>query len=298
MDRLHAMRVFVKAAEAGGFAEAARQLNMSPPAVTRAIAMLEETIGARLFTPTTRLVKVTETGERYFEDCRRILADIAEAEAAAAGRHANPSGTLTVTASVLFGEQYILPILLDYLDLHPAVQAQAIFVDRVVNLVEEGIDVAVRIGHLPDSSHAAARVGAVRRVICASPDYLARHGIPQVPGDLAKHRIIASTSAWTSLDWRFGADGRIAVKIEPRLRTLTNRAAIDAAVAGWGLTRILSYAIGDELIAGRLQTVLTGYEEEPMPIHVVHPEGRRASATVRTFVDLAVQRLRAHRVIN
>lgn len=298
MDRLHAMKVFVKAADAGGFAEAARQLNMSPPAVTRAIAMLEESIGARLFTRTTRLVKLTETGQRYFDDCRRILADIADAEAAAAGRHATPSGTLSVTASVLFGENYVLPVLMDYLNTHPSVQAQAIFVDRVVNIIEEGVDVAIRIGHLPDSSHSAVRVGWVRRVICASPAYLARAGIPHVPADLAQHRIIASTSAWTSLDWRFGPEGRIAVKVTPQLRTLTNRAAIDAAKAGWGLTRILSYAIGAELIEGSLQTVLGDYEEEPLPVHVVHAEGRRASATVRTFVDLVVARLRANRVIN
>ena len=150
MARMHAMQVFVKVAETGGFAEAARQLHMSPPAVTRAIATLEDLIGTRLLTRTTRSVKLTEAGARYFEDCRRILAEIVEAEAAAAGSYATPTGTLSVTASVLFGQIYVLPILTEYLDLYPAVTARALFLDRVTNIVDEGIDIAIRIGHLPD----------------------------------------------------------------------------------------------------------------------------------------------------
>ncbi|MBX9661057.1 MAG: LysR family transcriptional regulator [Nitrospiraceae bacterium] len=298
MSRLHAMRVFVRVAETGGFAEAARQLNMSPPAVTRAVATLEDLIGTRLLTRTTRTVKLTEPGARYFEDCRRILSEIAEAEAAAAGSYSTPTGLLSVTASVLFGNNYVLPILTEFLDTNPLVSGRAVFVDRVVNIVDEGIDVAIRIGHLPDSSHSAIRVGTVRRVVCGAPAYFERHGVPQHPYDLAKHRIIASTGSWSSLDWRFGKDEKIGVTVTPRLSCSTYEAIIAATVQGWGLARPLSYHIGGALESGALQTVLSEYELEPMPIHVVHPEGRRASAKVRAFVDLAVERLRADRHLN
>lgn len=298
MSRLHAMQVFVRVAETGGFAEAARQLNMSPPAVTRAVAALEDIIGTRLLTRTTRTVKLTESGARYFEDCRRILSDIAEAEAAAAGAYSTPTGLLSVTASVLFGNNYVLPILTEFLDANPLVSGRAVFVDRVVNIVDEGIDVAIRIGHLPDSSYSAVRVGTVRRVVCGAPAYFERHGVPQKPADLADHRIIASTGSWSSLDWRFGKDEKIGVTVTPRLACSTYEAIVSAAVQGWGLARPLSYQISAALETGALQTVLSAYELEPMPVHVVHPEGRRASAKVRAFVDLAVDRLRADRHIN
>ena len=298
MARLQAMQVFVRVAETGGFAEAARQLNMSPPAVTRAIATLEDIIGTRLFTRTTRSVKLTEAGSRYFEDCRRILAEIDEAEAAAAGSYAKPTGTLSVTASVLFGQIYVLPILTEYLDLHPAVTARALFLDRVTNIVDEGIDVAIRIGHLPDSSQAAVRIGTVRRVVCGAPGYFAAHGVPLTPADLAQHRVIAATSAFSALDWRFGRDEKTAVTVSPRLYCSTYEGVVSAATQGWGLARPLSYQVGPQLAAGTLQTVLSEYEPEPLPVHVIHPEGRRASAKVRAFVDLAVDRLRASRLIN
>lgn len=298
MDRYHAMRVFVRIAETGGFAEAARQLHMSPPAVTRAVAALEDTIGARLLTRTTRAVKLTEAGARYLEDCRHILAAIEEAEAAAAGSYAMPTGMLTVTSSVLFGQIYIMPIMTEFLDLHPQVTGRMLFLDRVANLVDEGIDVAIRIGHLPDSSYSAVRVGSVRRVICGSPEYIEARGLPQHPAELAEHRIIAATSAWTSLEWRFGAQGEIAVHVKPALFSNSNEAAIGAARSGWGLTRALSYQVGPDLLAGRLQIVLEDFEQPPLPIHIVHPEGRNASAKVRAFIDFARDRLRANRVIN
>jgi DNA-binding transcriptional LysR family regulator len=298
MARLHAMQVFVKVAETGGFAEAARQLHMSPPAVTRAIATLEDLIGTRLLTRTTRSVKLTEAGARYFEDCRRILAEVVEAEAAAAGSYATPTGTLSITASVLFGQIYILPILTEFLDLYPAVTARALFLDRVTNIVDEGIDIAVRIGHLPDSSYAAIRVGSVRRVVCGAPRYFEEHGMPASPADLIDHRIIAATSAFTSLDWRFGKDEKTAVTVRPRLYCSTYEGVVAAATQGWGLARPLSYQIGPALLTGDLLTVLSDHEPEPLPIHIIHPEGRRASAKVRAFVDLAVDRLRANHLIN
>jgi DNA-binding transcriptional LysR family regulator len=295
MDRWHAMRIFVKVAETGSFAETARHLHMSAPAVTRAIAALEDQVGARLFVRTTRQVKLTEPGSRYFEDCRRILSDMAEAEAAVAGSYATPTGTLAVTASALFGQIYVLPVVTEYLGLYPAMTGRTFFIDRPVNIIEEGIDVAVRIGHLADSGFTAVKVGSVRRVVCGSPAYFDKHGIPGSPADLKDHRIAASTSAWASLEWRFARDQRIT--ISPGLQCNTNEAAIATAIAGWGLTRVLHYQVGPALIDGSLQIVLANDEEPPLPIHVVYPEGRHASAKVRTFVDLAVSRLRANRLL-
>jgi DNA-binding transcriptional LysR family regulator len=296
MDRWQAMRIFVKVAETQSFAETARLLHMSAPAVTRSVAALEALIGARLFVRTTRAVKLTEAGERYFEDCRRILADIVEAEAAAAGSYARPSGTLAVTAPTLFGQLYVLPIVLECLDLHPMLSARTFFIDRTVNIIEEGVDVAVRIGHLPDSGFTAVKVGSVRRVVCGSPGYFERHGVPATPAELKQHRIAASTGAWASSDWRFRDDQR--VNIEPTLLSNSNEAAIAAATAGWGLTRVLHYQIGPALLEGRLRIVLDEHEEPPFPIHVLYPAGRQAPAKVRAFVDLAVARLRENRLLN
>lgn len=298
MDRYHAMKILVRIADTGGFAEAARQLNMSPPAVTRAVAALEEMIGARLLIRTTRLVKLTEAGTRYVEDCRRILAAIAEADASAAGSFARPTGGLTVTASILFGQMYVMPIMMEFLETYPEVVGTLLLLDRVTHLVDEGIDIAIRIGHLPDSSHSAIKVGSVRRVICGSPAYFERHGTPRHPSDLHGHRIIASTGAWASLDWRFGPQGKIVTPVKPSLFCNSNDAAIIAARAGWGLSRVLSYQIGPDLRDGRLRTVLDAFEEEVLPIHIVHPEGRNAAAKVRAFVDLTATRLRANRLIN
>ncbi len=296
MDRWQAMRIFVRVAETGSFAETARQMNMSAPAVTRSVAGLEELIGTRLFVRTTRTVKLTEPGRRYVDDCRRILADILEAEASAAGSYATPTGTLAVTASLLFGQMYVMPIITEYLDTYPGMTGRTLFLDRPVNIVEEGIDVAVRIGHLPDSGFTAVKVGTVRRVICGAPDYFEKHGVPIIPADLKRHRIAASTSAWASPEWKFANDLRVTV--DPALDCNTNDAAIAAAISGWGLTRVLSYQIGPALIAGDLQIVLADHEEAPLPIHVIYPEGRHAPAKVRSFVEMAVARLRANRLLN
>ena len=296
MDRWQAMRIFVKVAETESFADTARQMFMSAPAVTRAVASLEDLIGARLFVRTTRSVKMTEAGARYFDDCRRILADIAEAEAAAGGSYATPTGTLYITASVLFGQMYVLPIVTRYLDTYSTVKAKTLFVDRPVNIVDEGIDVAIRIGHLPDSGLTAIKVGTVRRVMCGSPKYFERYGVPKSPADLKDHRIAASTAAWASPEWRFADDQR--VMVEPVLQCNTNEAVIHSAREGWGLTRVLHYQIGPALMAGELQIVLGEYEEPPMPIHILHPEGRHAPAKVRTFVDMASASLRENRLLN
>jgi DNA-binding transcriptional LysR family regulator len=292
MDRLQCMRVLVRVAETGSFAEAARQLHMSPPAVTRAVASLEDATGARLFVRSTRSVKLTPSGGRYVDDCRRILADIEEAEASAGGSHATASGMLTVTAPVLFGQFHIIPVMTEFLAMHPAVTGRVLLFDRIVSLVEEGIDVAIRIGHLQDSDQTAIKVGSVRRVVCGAPSYFERYGVPEKPSDLSRHVTTVSTGSSAPLDWHFAPD-HTAVTLHPRLYCNTVDASIAAAITGWGLSRALSYQVVRQVAAGQLRIVLEEYEEEPLPIHVVHTEGRHVSAKTRSFVDFAIQRLRA-----
>jgi len=296
MDRLEAMRVFVAVADAGGFAPAARQLNLSPPAVTRSIAALEQHLGVRLLHRTTRLVRVTEAGARYLDDCRRILAEVEEAEASVGGAHAEPQGVLGVTAPAMFGPMYVAPLLLDFLAQHPRVRVRSVFVDRVVNLIDEGLDVAVRIARLPDSSLTAVRVGAVRRVVVASPAYLAARGTPRTPADLAEHDAIGFTPAGGApAPWVFRADERAPPQtVQPRVRLEVNgsEVGIQAALAGFGLTRALSYQVAPHVQAGTLRIVLAEYEPRPIPIHLMYPEGRRAAAKVRAFVAFAAERLR------
>jgi DNA-binding transcriptional LysR family regulator len=295
MDRLDAMRVFATVADAGGFAAAARRLHLSAPAVTRAIAGLEERIGTRLLTRTTRVVRLTDAGARYLADCRRILAEIDDAEASAAGDHSDPRGPLAVTASVNFGRMYVMPIVLDFLARHRLVTARTLFLDRIVNLVEESVDVAVRIAHLPDSSLTAIRVGSVSPVVCASPAFLAAHGTPETPDDLSALDAVAfSASVGPVGDWTFH-DGARRWTVRPPAQLLVNNAdaAIAAAVAGRGVTRLLSYQIQPAVAAGSLVVVLARYQPPPLPVHVVHAEGRQSAARVRAFVELCVERLRA-----
>lgn len=294
MDRLQAMAAFVAVVDCGGFASAARKLNQSPPVVTRAVAELEERLGLRLLTRTTRVVRVTDADARFAEDCRRILADLEDAESAAAGTHAAPRGTLTLTAPAMFGRLHVTPIVVSYLQAFPEVDVQCLFLDRVVNVVEEGVDVAVRIGELPDSSLQAVRVGRVRRVLVAAPSYLTTHGVPRHPDDLAHHLIISAPSLSPAPDWRFNDAGTpLTLRTPARLRTTTNDSAIVAAMAGLGITRLMSYQVAEHVRSGALQVLLESYETTPLPVHVVHHEGRRVTQKVRAFIDLAVDQLRA-----
>ncbi|HEV6965609.1 LysR family transcriptional regulator [Roseateles sp.] len=295
MDRLQAMEIFVAVVEHGGFASAARKLDLSAPVVTRAVAELEARLGVGLLTRTTRKVRVTEAGARYAEDCRRILADVGEAESATSGSRSLVQGTLSVTAPVLFGNLHVTPIVTDYLQRYPDVDAHCVFVDRVVSLIDEGLDVAVRIGELPDSTLRAVAVGRVRRMLVASPAYLARQGRPQRPEDLAEHVLIQPTQVVPYPEWRFAEGGRPLVqRIRPRLRTTTNDAARSAAVSGLGIARLLSYQVADALAGGELLPLLEDFETAPLPVNVVHHQGRHMTQKVRAFVDLAVDGLRAN----
>ena len=295
LDRLHLINVFVAVVDANGFAGAARKLSISPPAVTRAINELESHLGVRLLTRTTRVVRVTEPGARYAEDCRHILAQLAEADESVAGMQRTPRGRLTITAPVLFGAKFVAPIVTEYLQDNPEVVATCWFLDRVVNMLDEGADVGIRIGELPDSSMQATSVGRVRRVISAAPAYLARHGVPLAPADLQAHIIVSASAVTPTQEWRFVENGEnCTVKLQPRMTTTSNDSALAAAVAGFGITRLLSYQVAECLQDGRLQALLGDFELPWLPVHVVHREGQHASKKARAFIDLVVERLRAN----
>jgi DNA-binding transcriptional LysR family regulator len=296
VDRYTELQVFVAVAESEGFAAGARKLGVSPPVATRAVADLEMRLGIKLLTRSTRHVRLTDAGKRYLDDAKRILTDIAEADEAATGINGEPSGHLAITAPVLFGKMFVLPGVIDFLNRFPKMEVNALFLDRVVNLLEEGLDVGIRIGELADSSMRAIRVGAVKRVVCASPDYLARVGTPQRPDELLQHTIITANGLNAGTEWKF-SDG-INLRVKPRLSFATNDSAMEAAIAGFGITRLLSYQIAPQLADGRLQVLLTEFEQTKIPIHVIHREGRYASAKIRSFVDLMVDRLRADNALN
>jgi DNA-binding transcriptional LysR family regulator len=293
-DRLDALMVFVAVAEQQSFAEAARQLSRSPASVTRAVAALEERLQTRLFNRTTRAVALTDAGGRYLESCRRLLATYDELEAVNLGERVQPRGWINVTAPVMFGRLHVLPIVQDFLDEYSQVDIRLLLLDRVVSLVDEGLDLGVRIGQLPDSSLRTVRVGQVRRVVCGAPKYLARHGIPETPRDLVSHSVVACSSVTPVPDrWSFyGPNGGASVAVEPRLVVNTTAAAVDAALNGLGLTCIRSYQADPHAAAGSLQTVLVEYEPPPAPIHIVHPGGRHLPAKVRLFLDHAASALR------
>ncbi len=295
MDRLDAMRIFLTVAETSGFAGAARQLRLSPPSVTRAIAALEERLGTSLFQRSTRHVRLTPAGQRFAMDARRILAELEEAEASAAGTHGAPRGELSITASQMFGRIHVAPLVQDFLDAYPLVTARLLLLDRVANLIDEGFDLAVRIAQLQDSSLRAIRVGAVRRVVVASPAYLERHGMPQHPNDLLQHRAVMFSAGMAIDDWTFRDNLRVAPPA--RFYVNSSEVAINAALAGQGVTRVLSYMVAPALAAGLLKIVLQDYELPPVPVQLVHAEGRRASAQLRAFLDFAVERLRAEPVL-
>lgn len=298
MDRIQSLEVFIAVAEAESFAEGARSVGLSGPSATRGINALEERLGTRLFTRTTRRVRLTEVGAAYLEDARHILAQLQAADDAAAGAATNPVGHLRLTCSNEFGRIYVMPILTDFLDTYRDVTADVLMVDRIVNMVEEGFDIAVRIGQLPSSGLSAVRVGRVRRTVCGAPNYFERCGVPQRPEDLQDHQIVSASPVSPVSDWRFGLDMSHSVRIRPRLVVSSVAAGIEVARQGWGLCRVLSYQIGPDLETGSLQTVLEDFEPEPLPIHLVHIEGRRAAAKVRTFIDFARERLRAVSVLS
>lgn len=290
MDYLKALEVFVSVADKGSFAGASRHMGVSPPSITRIVSDLEQNLGVILFHRTTRLVSLTDVGQRYLDDARRIIIDLETANDAARGAHRSPKGHLRITASTLFGQNYVLPLITEYLDKYEEVTAEGLFLDRVVNLLGEGIDVAIRIGHLQDSSLMARKVGTVRSMVFASPEYLEKHGEPQTPDDLLKHQLIATRFTDSKARWAFS--NGVKLHVQPRLTFTSIAASIAAAKSGWGISRGLSYQLAPAIESGSLKQILKDFMPGPLPVHIVHGEGRRASGKVRAFVDLAAERLR------
>lgn len=294
MDRFQEMKVLLAVAEAESFAGGAKLMRMSPPSVTRVIAGLENRLGILLLARSTRSLRLTEAGRRYVDDCKRILLDLEEAEELATGSSVRARGNLTVTASVMFGEQYLIPLITQYLAEHPEVTINALLVDRLVNMVDEGVDVAIRIGQLPDTGLQAVRVGQVSTVICAAPMFLDRVGRPVQPSDVLGLPIVMSSASTLLTDWQFSVgESTIALHPEPRLVVSSNQASINAARMGWGLTRVLSYQIAEPVAKGELEVLLQAYQTPELPVHILYQGGKRVSAKVRTFVDYCSARLAA-----
>jgi DNA-binding transcriptional LysR family regulator len=293
MDRLEMLRTFIAVADKGSFAEAARSLNMTPSTATRAIKDLEESLGLTLLMRTTRSVRLTEAGEGYIARCRAALAELDAAERDVRGVGAKPHGTLVVTAPMVFGRLHIVPVIDAVIRANPDLNIRLLLLDRVVRMVEEGIDVAVRIADLSDSAFHAVRVGEIRKVVTASPAYLETHGAPASVAELAAHRLIHFDGlAGPPGEWRFGASGRPALRLEPRLIVNSADAAIQAACLGMGITRALSYQVANDIAAGRLQRLLIDQEPPPVPVHLLFQGQRSASPNLRVFIEAAKQYFR------
>jgi|tagenome__1003787_1003787.scaffolds.fasta_scaffold20914432_2 DNA-binding transcriptional LysR family regulator len=290
MDRIDNVAVFAEVADRGSFAKAARHLNRSPAAVTRAVAELEARLGVRLLNRTTRAVSVTEPGQRFLAGARRVLADLTEIEQAAIGQGIAPRGELRLTAPIVFGRRHVLPLVTDFLTQFPEVSVRLALFDRPVDLVEEGIDAAIRIGTLGNTSAIATRVGALRRVVVAAPVYLKRRGMPKAPRDIATHDTIAFLGMDGVERWVFA--GGVEAPIKPRLIVNTAEAAVDAAVSGFGITRMLSYQAADALSDKLLVRLLRDHEGDEIPVHVVYPDGRHPPPKLRAFLDALVPQLR------
>lgn len=297
MDRIEAMKIFIATLDEGSLAGAGRLLRRSPAAVSRAIAFLEAHVGVELLHRTTRSIRLSEAGKRYASACRRILTELEEAEILAVGEKSAPRGVLTLSAPPISGEDILRPIVDEFLDAYPLVSARLLLLDRAVNLVEEGVDIAMRVAQLPDSSLIATRIGTdVRRVVVASPEYLVGHLPILQPSDLGAHRIVAFSNF--GLDsWSFAPGPRSTiprtVNFTPRLMVTSVRAALASAIEGHGLTRLYSYHVAEAVKSGQLNVVLGDAEFPALPIHLLTPQGRASVPKVRAFLDFAAPRLRS-----
>ncbi len=294
MNRFEAMTAFVAVVESGGFSAASRRLGTPLPTVSRKVSELENALRVRLLNRTTRRVNLTESGRHFFESCRRILDDLGAAERAAAGEYEAPKGELILTAPIVFGRLHVVPIVAEFLRAFADIDVRLLLADRLVNLLEEHVDLAVRVGELPDSSMVGTRVGTIRRVVCASPAYLAARGRPRHPRDLVTHDAITFLGLDLPTEWSFRvARVRRAFPVRSRLVVTTAEAALDAAVAGAGVTRLLGYQVQAGLREGKLIVLLRDYEPEAAPLSLVHASGRLVPLKLRAFLDFAVPRLKS-----
>jgi DNA-binding transcriptional LysR family regulator len=294
MNRLESMSILIAVVDAGSLSAAARRLGMPLATVSRKVGELESHLHTRLLHRTTRQLSLTEAGASYVAACRRILEEIGEAERAATGEYASPKGELVVTAPVVFGRLHVVPVVADFLAHYPEIDVDLVFTDRVVHLMDEHADVAVRIGELPDSTQIATGVGTVRRVICASPAYLAMHGAPARPRDLAGHDCITFEVLASKRAWVFGTGkSELSVPVRSRLAVNTAEAAIAAAILGVGLVRVLSYQVADAIRENALSVVLDTFESAPLPVNLVHKGQTPLPLKLRAFLDFVTPRLRA-----
>jgi DNA-binding transcriptional LysR family regulator len=292
MDKLKAMAAFVQIVEKGSLTAAADALGTSPPSAVRTLAALERSLGARLLNRTTRRIALTDEGRAYYERARRILGDVADVEAAVSQRQGAPRGRLAIGAPVMFGRMNLAPLATEFLAKHPEVQMELLLMDRVVNLVEEGLDASIRIGPLADSSLVAIELGHTRRVVCAAPAFLKRHGVPREPADLARMPCIRFTGLALN-DWDFGAGRKTTrVRVEGPITTNQIDAALDACLQGLGCGRFLGYQVAAHRRAGRLRYVLESHEPDPVPVSLVYPQARLVSARLRAFIDWIVPKMR------
>ena len=294
MDRLESMSVLVAAVEAGSLSAASRRLGTPLATVSRKVSELEAHLKTQLLHRSSRKLTLTDAGRSYVAACRRILEDVNEAERAASGEYSAPKGDLVITAPIVFGRLHVLPVTTEFLQAYPEVDIQIILADRVVNLLEEHVDLAVRISELPDSNLVAARIGSIRKVICGSPTYFSKRGTPQSPDDLSRHDCVTFEGLMSSDTWMMTmGKSENAVPIHSRLVVNTAEAAIDAAIAGVGITRVLSYQIADAIKAGALAVVLEKFEPAPSPLSLVYAGVRLLPLKLRAFLDFAAPRLKA-----
>jgi DNA-binding transcriptional LysR family regulator len=293
MDRLESMSILVAVVESGSLSAAARRLGMPLATVSRKVGELESHLKTRLLHRTTRQLSLTETGRSYVAACRRILEEIGEAERTATGEYTAPKGDLVVTAPVVFGRLHVVPVVAEFLERYPEIDIRLVLTDRVVHMMEEHVDVAVRIGELPDSALVATGVGTIRRVVCASPAYLAAHGAPARPRDLTGHQCITFEGLEAARSWVFrSGKSALSVPVHSRLAVNTAEAAIAAAILGVGLTRVLSYQVADAVRDNALDIVLDTYEPTPSPISLVHMGQAPLPLKLRAFLDFVTPRLR------
>ena len=294
MDRLEAMSVIVAVAEAGSLSAAARKLAMPVPTVSRKLSDLEAHLKAQLFHRSSRQMKLTDAGRSYIDACKRIIEQVEDAEREVSGEYRKPSGDLTVTSPWGLGHMHLLPIACEFLAAYPDIALRLLLTDRVHQPLDDGIDIAIRIGPLADSSMISTRIGSVRMVACASPAYLATRGRPEYPGDLSGHDCIAIDDIGAPRSWRFVEGGKeTSAQVRSRLTVNTSEAAIEAAIVGAGIARVMFYKMDAARRAGALAIVLDGFEQEPLPVHIVYPERKPMPLKLRAFVDWAAPRLKA-----
>ncbi|HEY4986453.1 MAG TPA: LysR family transcriptional regulator [Bradyrhizobium sp.] len=299
MDRLEAMSAFIAVVEAGGFSAAARRLGTPLTTLSRRVADLEDHLRSRLLTRTTRKVALTDTGQMYFQRARKLLDELGESERLASGEYQAPRGSLTVSAPLALGRLHLAPIISEFLSVYPEIDVVLRLSDKFANLVEDGVDLAVRVGRLPDSSLKALRIGSIRHVVCASPDYLARRGTPSKPSELGAHHCVTFTGLEGTKEWTFRTGRKVnRLAVRSRLAVDTAEAAADAANAGVGITRLLSYQVSQAVLDGRLKLLLRQFEPAPLPVSLVSPDARLLPQKLRAFTDFVAPRLKARLVFD